>query len=76
MAYSSTKNVLKTFCLKRKLKWLEAKRNSEIEKFIAYHPSQASRMDNLDKSINSEEFQAVNIKIKAIQRLLEKHTKN
>jgi len=77
MAYNvDGKSVFKTFCLKRKLRRLENKRNSEIVSFILSHPSQAARMDNLEKNINSETLKIIDFKIKAIRRLLDQYNKN
>jgi hypothetical protein len=70
------KSALKTFCLRRKLRNLEYKRDKEISTFIEFHPTQAARMDNIEKNINSESLKAINFKITAIQRLLSQYSKN
>jgi molybdopterin-guanine dinucleotide biosynthesis protein A len=77
MVYNTeNKSVFKKFCLKRKLRSLERKRNSEIVSFIESHPTQAARMDNLEKNINSESFREINFKINAINRLMSIQSKN
>ena len=70
------KNSLKIFCLKRKLRNLEYKRNKEIITFIEFHPAQAAKMDNIEKNINSESLKAISFKIKALERLLSQYSKN
>lgn len=70
------KGVLNAFCLKRKLRMLEEKRNKEIISFIMSHPSQAAKMDDLEKNINSDSLRAVDFKIKAVKRLLSKYSQN
>lgn len=70
------KTVLKNFCLKRKLRALENKRNREIVSFIEAHPGQAAKMDNIENTINSETMREVEFKIRAIRRLLSKQGKN
>jgi hypothetical protein len=75
---SKTKNksVFNKFCLKRKLRILEEKRNKEIISFIMSHPIQAAKMDDLEKNMNSDSLSAIDFKIKAIRRLLSKYSQN
>lgn len=61
---------LKIFCLKLKLKRLEAKRGQEISNFIAMNPVQASRMDNVEKYLASHTLKRTISKIKALERIL------
>jgi hypothetical protein len=77
MAYNIENNsTFKTFCLRRKLRKLENKRNNEIVSFILSHPSQAARMDNLEKNINSDTLREIDFKIKAIHRLINQFSNN
>ena len=62
--------------LKRKIKILESKRDNEIISFILSNPSQAARADNIVKSINSDSLDAIDLKIKALRRLLTQYSKN
>lgn len=70
------KNTFKTFILKLKLKKLEQERNSVIVSFIALNPKRAAKTDNLEKVIDSQMFDLIEFKIKAINRLLVKIGKN
>jgi len=67
---------LKTFCLKRKLKKLQLKKNSEIQSIITRYPKEASRMDIIEKSFPSQILIEVELKIKAAERLLNHISKN
>lgn len=67
--------MIKIFYLKRRLKMLEYKRNREIIYFMESHPSQAAKMDNIEKYIDSKSFYMTNFKIKAISKLLEQFNK-
>ncbi len=71
-----SKKIIRKFCLKRKIKTLESKRDNEIISFILSNPSQAARADNIVKSINSESLDAIDLKIKALRRLLTQYSKN
>lgn len=70
------KKIIRKFCLKRKIKTLESKRDNEIISFILSNPSQAARTDNIVKSINSESLDAIDLKIRALRRLLTQYSKN
>lgn len=63
-------------CLKRKIKTLESKRDDEIISFILSNPSQAARADNIVENINSDSLNAIELKIKALRRLLIRYSKN
>lgn len=76
MESKTKRSALKTFCLHIRLKRLEAQRMQEIEKFIARNPVQAAKMDNIEKKFQSELFQEIDFKIRAIQRLLDQPSKN
>lgn len=67
---------LKTFCLKRRLKKLQLKKDSEIQDIITRYPKEASRMDSIEKSFPSQVLIDVELKIKATQRLLKHISKN
>lgn len=67
---------LKTFCLKRRLKKLQYKKESEIQDIITRYPKEASRMDSIEKSFPSQILVDVELKIKAAQRLLRHISKN
>ncbi len=71
-----SKKIIRKFCLKRKIKTLESKRDNEIISFILSNPSQAARADNIVKSINSESLDAIDLKIRALRRLLTQYSKN
>ncbi len=71
-----SKKIIRKFCLKRKIKILESKRDNEIISFILSNPSQAARADNIVKSINSDSLDAIDLKIKALRRLLTQYSKN
>lgn len=71
-----SKKIIRKFCLKRKIKTLESKRDNEIISFILSNPSQAARADNIVKSINSDSLDAIDLKIKALRRLLTQYSKN
>jgi len=70
------KKKLKTFCLKRKLKILTLKKQSEIQNIITLYPKEASRMDFIEKSFPSQALEEVDLKIKAVSRLLKHISKN
>lgn len=71
-----SKKIIRKFCLKRKIKTLENKRDNEIISFILSNPSQAARADNILKNINSDSLDAIDLKIKALRRLLTQYSKN
>lgn len=66
------KNTFKIFCLKRKLGKLQVKRSMEIASFILSCPNQASKMDNIE----IESVKTIELKIKAINRLLRQYSNN
>lgn len=66
------RRLLKIFCLKRKLCFLERQRRSIIQSFINTNPSSAAKTDNIESRISQEHFSEIDIKIKAIQKLLRK----
>jgi len=67
---------LKTFCLKRRLKKLQLKKDSEIQNIIIRYPKEASRMDSIEKSFPSQVLVEVDLKIKSASRLLRYISKN
>ena len=71
-----SKKIIRRFCLKRKIKTLESKRDNEIISFILSNPSQAARADNIVKNINSDSLDAIDLKIRALRRLLTQYSKN
>lgn len=77
MAYNTkNKSLLKTFCLKRRLKILENKRNEEIASFILMNPSRAAKTDNIENEMKSDYFDSINLKIRAVRRLLSQYSSN
>lgn len=73
MAYKNEiRRLLKIFCLKRRLYSLERKRRNVIQSFIESNPSSAAKADNIESRINQEHFIEIDIKIKAVQKLLKK----
>lgn len=71
-----SKKIIRKFCLKRKIKILESKRDDEIISFILRNHRQASRVDNIVKTINSDSLDAIDLKIKALRILLVRYSKN
>lgn len=63
---------IKLICLRRKLRSLEKSRLNLIESYIASNPSQASKADDIEKLIVSENFSDIQIKIKLLKRVIEK----
>jgi hypothetical protein len=77
MAYNIEKSkTVKKFCLRIKIKKLEKKRNEEIFSFISANPSRAAKTDNIETEMKSDSFDDVNLKIKAVRRLLLKYSNN
>lgn len=70
------KNIVKTLCLRIKLKNLEKKRMSELQKLINSNPSRISRIDDIESNLSPEVFREINSKILAAKRLLAKILKN
>lgn len=58
------------FCLRLKLKSLERKRIFIIESYIASNPSKASKSDDIEKLIVSEDFISLVKNINVIKRFL------
>lgn len=67
---------MKKFCLKRRLKNLQLKKESEIQNIISRYPKETSRMDVIEESFPSQTLIDVEIKIKAAKRLLNHISKN
>lgn len=62
--------MIKTVCLRRKLYFLEKKRISIIQSFIDSNPSLAAKSDNIELQINTKQLSEINIRIRAIKKLL------
>lgn len=57
--------------LRIKLKFLERKRLGIIESYIVSNPSQASRVDDIESKIVSDQFVEIVFRIKVVKRLLQ-----
>lgn len=59
---------IKKICLKTRLKNLEKRRLFIIESYIASNPSQASRVDDIETKIHSDEFEKIKKRINLLNR--------